>query len=81
MAVSMLKKICLILIILFFTNSAFATCSLTGGACRIDDIIVKNKKEASSTKKDVYNKKKFKFKDEKPKKYLFKNTPQQKNDR
>lgn len=41
-------------------NTAFATCSLTGGACRIDDLIeVKSetlKKENSLNKKEVEQK-------------------------
>lgn len=55
-----MKKISIIFIFIWCFlpfNTAFATCSLTGAACRIDDLIeVKNeniKKENSLNKKDV----------------------------
>lgn len=55
-----MKKISIFLIFIWCFlpfNIAFATCSLTGGACKIDDLIeVKSeniKKENSLNKKDV----------------------------
>ncbi len=50
-----MKKISLFLIFIwcFSFNIAFATCSLTGGACQIEDLIETPKKEKNLNKKIV----------------------------
>ncbi len=50
-----MKKISLFLVFIwcFSFNIAFATCSLTGGACQIDDLIETPQKENSLNKKEV----------------------------
>ncbi len=73
----MFKKSLIMLILLFICNSAFASCSITGGACKIDDIVVKNKKDAI-VKIDKNNMKQVKEKQNQVKKPLFKVNPQQK---
>ena len=48
----MLKKYFIVLILLFFGSFAIAGCAITGGACKIDDIIsTQNKKEVNAPKK------------------------------
>ena len=49
-----MKKIFILIILLNFSASAaFATCSLTGGACAIDDL--KQKKEINKEKNNIKN--------------------------
>lgn len=73
----MFKKSLIMLIFLFICNSAFANCSITGGACKIDDIVVKNKKDAV-VKPDKIKLKSQKQNQNQVKKPLFKVNPQQK---
>lgn len=67
-----MKKIFIIFVLLIFGSSVFASCALTGGACSIEDIMLKNKPEVKEKSVEVKSSTKILKPTEKPvKKPLF----------